>query len=90
MKQDFEEATKWTRLAADQGYSAAQHNLGVSYYFGRGMVRDVVLAHMWFTLAATQGQKLSVKILVTIEYLMTKDQIAEAQRLAREWKPKEK
>lgn len=29
--QDYVEAVKWFRMAAEQGYAGAQHNLGVMY-----------------------------------------------------------
>ena len=43
---------------------------------------------MWVSLSAAQGEKESVKARDIIAKLMTPDQLAEAQRLAREWKPK--
>jgi TPR repeat protein len=38
--QDYTEAMKWYRKAADQGYATAQHNLGILYDFGRGVRQD--------------------------------------------------
>ena len=35
--QDYAEAVKWYRLAADQGDAEAQHNLGVMYASGEGV-----------------------------------------------------
>jgi len=88
--QDYAEAAKWFRLAADQGDATAQHNLALMYYSGKGVPKDNVLAHMWSHLAASQGGEDAVKKRDAIAALMTPQQIAEAQRLAREWKPKEK
>lgn len=42
---------------------------------------------MWFNLAGAQGDKDAVSNRDYAATLMTPDQIAEAQRLAREWKP---
>jgi hypothetical protein len=43
---------------------------------------------MWFNLAAAQPGDLGSKSnRDTLEQLMTPEQIAEAQRLSREWKP---
>lgn len=53
--QDFREAAKWTRLAAEQGLAVAQDNLGISYVEGRGVSQDFVEAVKWFTRAAEQG-----------------------------------
>ena len=51
------------------------------------MAQDIVQAHMWFNLAAAQGNKLARKNRNYITKLMTPAEITEAQRLAREWKP---
>ena len=53
--QDYSEAVKWYRLAADQGDATAQFNLGGMYAQGEGVPQDYVLAHMWFNLSAAQG-----------------------------------
>ncbi len=91
--QDFATAVKWLRLAAEQGHARAQYNLGFSYENGGGVPQDFVQAHMWFSLAAsrfppgedrdraTQGRD-------TLAFFMTPAQIAEAQKLALEWKPR--
>jgi len=88
--QDYAEAAKWYRLAADQGVAEAQYNLATKYYRGRGIPQDYVLAHMWANLASSQGDEGAVKKRDALAAVMTPQQIAEAQRLAREWKPKGK
>jgi TPR repeat protein len=85
--QDYAEALKWYRKAAEQGDAVAQTNLGHMYDDGRGVMRDYVLAHMWFNLAAAQGFKDAFSARDKLAAKMTPAQIAEAQRLAREWKP---
>ena len=87
--QDYAEAVKWYRKAADQGYARAQNNLGVMYNRGQGVPQDYVMAHMWFNLAAALGDEKALKTRDALAKNMTSEQIAEAQRLAREWKPKE-
>ena len=52
---DFGEAVKWYLLAANQGYAAAQYNLGVMYHYGRGVPEDHKEAEKWYRLAADQG-----------------------------------
>jgi len=84
--QDYTEAMKWYRLAADQGDEKAQNNLGYMYYRGQEVPRNYVRAYMWASLAAAQGNVDGTKGLETLEKEMTHAQIAEAQRLAREWK----
>ncbi len=86
--QDYAEAVKWYRRAAEQGGAGAQHNLGVTYANGQGVPQDYVQAHMWFELAAARGNKGARKHRDTVAKEMTPAQVAEAQRLAREWRPK--
>ena len=81
---------KWYRLAADQGHAKAQNNLGSIYVEGKGVPQDYVLAHMWFNLSAAQGDEKAVEHRDIVAGKMTPDQLAEAQRLAREWKPSSK
>ena len=86
VRQDVARAAKWYRKAAEQGYAEAQFNLGNMYQKGRGVPQDYVLAHMWFNLDAAQGNKGSAGLRDDLARDMTLDQIAEAQRMAREWK----
>ena len=85
--QDYAEAMKWYRKAADQGIAEAQYNLGVIYDNGSGVPQDYVQAHKWFSLAADRGDEDAVQHRDQAAAKMTPAQIAEAQRLAREWKP---
>ncbi len=87
ISQNHVEALKWLRLAADQGNSAAQLGLGVRYYEGRGVPQDFLSAHMWFNLSAAKGYKDAAKNRDLAAQRMTSAQVAEAQKLAREWKP---
>ena len=81
-------AVKWFRKAAEQGYAGAQYNLGTMYGNGEGVPKDSVLAYMWLNLAAAQGLKDAQKGRGLVAEEMTPDQIAEAQRMAREWMAK--
>jgi uncharacterized protein len=76
------------RKAADQGDAGAQSILGGMYFFGKGVPQDYVSAHMWSNLAAAGGNKDAAKSRDAVAAMMTPAQIAEAQKLAREWKPK--
>ncbi len=81
---DDAEAAKWYRLAADQGYAVAQFDLGFMYDNGQGVPRDYVKAHMWWNLAAAQGVEGAARNREIVAQQMTPEQIAEAQKLARE------
>jgi hypothetical protein len=85
---DSAAAASWYRKAAEQGYARAQNNLGVVYDNGDGVPQDDVLAHMWFNLAAASGFNEAVRNRDMVARHMTPAQLAEAQKLAREWKPK--
>jgi TPR repeat protein len=91
--QDDAEAVKWYSKAAEQGVAQAQFNLGVMYARGEGVPRDYVLAYMWFTLAAARLSEMDKreKVIAARDHVaaeMTPEEIAEAQALAAEWKPK--
>ncbi len=83
--QDDVEAVKWYRLTADQGLASAQYNLGVMYDNGRGVPQDDVEAYKWWNLAAAQGNAFAKSHKEIVEKKMTRQQIAEGQRLSREW-----
>jgi TPR repeat protein len=81
------EASKWLGKAAEQGDDYAQHTMGVFYAVGKGVPKDNVLDYKWLNLASAQGYHGSAQLRDALATEMTPDQIAEAQRLAREWKP---
>jgi hypothetical protein len=85
--QDNEAAVSWYRKAAEQGLAEAQYNLGVMYANGEGVAQDYAAAHMWFNLAAASRNKNAMKARDIVAAQLTPAQIAEAQKLAREWKP---
>lgn len=87
LPRDYTEALKWLRAAADQGQPLAQTKLGIMYQNGEGVSQDRVQAYKWFSLAAAQGSELAGAFRNEVTKQMTPAQIAEAQRLAREWKP---
>lgn len=49
------EAVKWFTLAAQQGVSEAQFNLGLTYAKGQGVPQDLAQALKYFTQSAQQG-----------------------------------
>jgi uncharacterized protein len=85
--QSYAEAAKWYRKSADQGDFHSQAILGEMYVLGQGVPQDYVSAHMWLNLSAAQGNQDAVKGRDTLAQRMTPAQIAEAQKLARDWKP---
>ena len=71
-------------MAAAQGNAGAQVNLGFMHSNGRGLVQNYTKAHMWYNLAAVSGDSAVVKNRDIVAAKMTSQQIAEAQKLARE------
>jgi TPR repeat protein len=82
------DAATWYRRAADQGQPWAQTNLGVKYARGEGVPQDYITAYMWFDLSAAQSDQAAVSDRDAAARRMTSAQIAEARKLAHEWKPK--
>ena len=87
-----EEKEKTLQERAELGDANAQFNLGVMYDNGKGVTEDDVVAYMFFNLAAANGGAGEVNM-DKLKRRMTKEQIAEGQKLTREWvarKAKEK
>jgi uncharacterized protein len=87
------EATKWFRRAAEQGDDEGQYELAGAYFFGHGVPQDYIEAHKWANLAVSRApnettRQSHLEMLQAIEEKLTPEQIAEAQKLAREWRPK--
>ncbi|MCY4593145.1 MAG: tetratricopeptide repeat protein [Alphaproteobacteria bacterium] len=92
--QDFAEAARWLRHSAEQGDAIAQLNLGGMYELGHGVAQNFVQAHKWLNLAASQlgtsdqdQRDTAVRSRDRVAALLSPTEIAEAQRLAREWRP---
>ncbi len=86
--QDNTAAVGWYRKAADQGLASAQILLGRMYRDGTGVPQNYVQARMWLDLAATKGDAAAAEVRDETTKGMTPGQIAESQRLVREWKSK--
>ena len=86
--QDYQEALRWCRLAADQRHGAAMFLVATYYEKARGVPKDVVQAYQWYNLAAANGHEDGAKWRDRLARDMTPTQIAQAQFLARNWKPK--
>ena len=54
-REDYAEAARWMREAAEQGHDRAQDNLGIMYTIGLGVPQDGRQAERWLLEAAKQG-----------------------------------
>jgi TPR repeat protein len=89
--QDYTEAVKWFRMAAEQGNVEAMDDLARMYVQGQGVPKNYVQAHLWFNLAAARRHpepghlNYDAGARDSLAEQMTPAEVAEAQRLAREW-----
>jgi hypothetical protein len=88
VSQNDGEAVKWYRKAAEQGHGQARLDLGLMYYNGLGVVRNPVEGYKWAILSASQGNKQAQTIMGLMIKKMTPEQIAGAEKEAKEWNEK--
>ena len=81
---DDKVAVKWYRKGAEQGDVASQITLGLLYSLGSDVLKDDIQAHMWFNIASV-NEKAAIKLREKLEKKMSRSEIQEATRLAREW-----
>ncbi len=87
------EAVRWYRRASDQGNAKAQFNLGLMYELGEGVPTDWMEAHFWYNLSAAGSpsgadRDQAVRSRDRVQALLSPTQIARAQAMARDWRPK--
>lgn len=81
----MEMSTGQVEFAAQTGGPDALFELGMLYATGRDVDADFVVAHKWFNLAAARGNSSAMTYRVELAQEMSTGQVAEAQKLAREW-----
>ncbi|MBL0371118.1 sel1 repeat family protein [Rhizobium sp. KVB221] len=59
--------------------------MGLMYAIGRGCEIDLVAAHKWLNIAAIKGSDRAAELRADLTPSMTKTQLAQALRAAREW-----
>jgi len=84
-RKDDKEAVFWFLLAAKQGHGLALVKLGSMYEGGRGVTQDYVQAYKWYDLGARRNEKTGEQLRDELVKRMTPAQVAEAQRLTKEW-----
>ncbi len=72
-------------MAAEKGQAEAFYDLGLLYSTGQGVAQDLIAAHKWFNLAALKGVKRAQVDRAELADDMSGWEIAEAQKMAREW-----
>ena len=89
VRQDFTEAVRLTRLAAQQGLGVAQSDLAFAYANGVGRIpQDFVEAYKWYSLAVANSRgdfrELALEGQNFIEQTLSKEQLAEAIKICDE------
>ena len=92
IRNDYVTAFRHWKPLADQGDARTQNNVGIMYEEGQGVPKDPVEALKWFTLSADKSdpgdqRDRAVRNRERVGKKLTADQIAEAQRRVRDWKP---
>ena len=91
INQDYDQAAKWYRAAAEQGMVAAQVSLGVFYAAGLGVGQDNIQAYKWLALGeaaalpASDMQRLAAGTKNQVATSMTPTQITTAQYEVSVW-----
>ncbi len=85
--QDYAEAARWYRRAAERGYPPAQNKLGQFYTRGHGVPRSEIEAFVWYSLAAASGYDHAIEPLNALLQRLPLDEIAEARQRVRDWRP---
>ncbi|MBI3879398.1 MAG: sel1 repeat family protein [Verrucomicrobia bacterium] len=86
VKQDYKEAARWYKIAADQDVPGAQLFLGVLSFEGKGVPANAAEAYKWLTLAAKAGDPNAQACLDFVGPQLTREQIAEGERLLGEYR----
>ena len=82
---DFETAYKMLVPLAEKGHAAAQLILGMMYFKGTGIEKNIVQADKWLLISEKLGQEAGKKNRVFVERQMNSDQISKARKLAKSW-----
>ena len=88
MPKSEQEAVRWWQRAAAQGFAPAQSSLGRALVTGgQGVLPDKTRAYLWLALSAGQGDQEADQQRATLVKQLQPDQLAQAKRLVKEWKP---
>ena len=88
MPKSEQAAVQWWQRAAAQGFAPAQSSLGRALVTGgQGVSPDKTQAYVWLALSAGQGDQEADQQRATLVKQLQPDQLAQAKRLVKEWKP---
>ena len=82
---DFKTAYKMLAPLAEKGNAAAQLIVGMMYFKGKGIAKNIVQADKWLLISEELGQEAGKKNRIFVERQMNSDQISKARKLAKSW-----
>jgi TPR repeat protein len=88
LPQDDLVAAQWYLRAADQGFGLAQLAMSIVRAEGSGVSQDNVSAYAWANLAAANGVPKAKELRDFLVGQMTRQEVADGQKLAREFRPR--
>ncbi|MEM6478561.1 MAG: tetratricopeptide repeat protein [Pseudomonadota bacterium] len=84
---DDVKAVQFFQQTAAAGNPVGLFSLGQAYAMGIGLDRDLIKAHAFFNLAAARNHPEALQARQVVEAQLERDQVTEAQRFARAWRP---
>ncbi|MFL2770056.1 MAG: hypothetical protein ACJZ9F_03510 [Rhodospirillaceae bacterium] len=87
--QDYAIILKELSPVGEERHALAQNKLGEMYYTGEGAMQDNIYAHMWWSIAASNGNEEAKEEVDSLSKYMTPSQLEKATDLARECVKKE-
>ena len=82
VSKSHEKAASLYLAAAENGHIQSQVNLGVVFVRGESSIQNYIQAHMWFNIAASQGNSAARDYRDHIAKQMVPQDISTAQQLA--------
>ena len=82
---NFETAYKMLTPLAEKGNAAAQLIVGMMYFKGKGIEKNIIQADKWLLISEELGQEAGKKNRIFVERQMNSDQILKARKLAKSW-----
>lgn len=88
---NYKTAFLLAQRAANQNLPSAQNIVGLSYYDGRGVKQDKVMAYMWWSISLSNlDYRQARERLNNLEAEMTSEQISRAQQMAAKWEDEQR
>jgi uncharacterized protein len=84
-RRHYETAYKMIVPLAEKGQAAAQLVLGMMYFKGIGVKKNIIESNKWLFISEALGQEAGKKNRIYVERQMNSDQITKAHQLAKDW-----